>query len=64
MLREGGDARLVCDVEVVVLDFCEAAVAFERFCLLELCILLELRERGFASAFVARCEINQEGSVV
>jgi hypothetical protein len=64
VLRQGGDARLVCDVEVVVFDFCEAAVGFERFCLLELCILLELRDRGFASAFVARCEVDQEGSVV
>ena len=49
---------------MVVLDLCEAAVGFERFCLLELCILLELFEGGFASTLVARSKVDQEGAVV
>ena len=58
------DAGLVRDVQVVVLDLCKPAVCFQRFGLLELRVLLELLQRGLASALVTCCEVDEERAIV
>jgi len=64
MLCQVLDARLICDVQVVVLDLCEAAICFEGFGLLQLRVLLELLQRGLASALIAGREVDEERPIV
>jgi hypothetical protein len=64
VLREGLDASLVCDVELVVLDFCKPTVSLQRFGLLQLRVLLELLQRGLTPALVAGCEVDKDRSIV
>lgn len=64
MLCQILNTRLVRDVQVVVLDLCEAAVRLESFRLLQLRVLLELLQRGLASALVASRKVDKEGTIV
>lgn len=64
MLCEVCNARLICDVQVVVLDLCEATVCLEGFSLLQLRVLFELLQRCLASALVTRCEVDEKRSIV
>jgi hypothetical protein len=64
VLSEGLDASLVCDVELVILDFCKSAVCLQRFGLLQLRVLLELLQRGLAPAFVTGCEVDKNRAIV
>jgi len=46
------------------LDLRQSAIGFEYSSLLELRVLLQLLNGGFATAFVACCEVDEERAVV
>lgn len=58
------DAGIVCDVQVMVLDLCEAAVRLQRFGLLQLRVLVELLDRGFTPALITGREVDDEWTIV
>lgn len=58
------DARLIGDVQMVVLDLCETAICLKCFGLLQLRVLFKLLERCLASALVARGEVYEERTIV
>jgi hypothetical protein len=64
VLREGLDASLVCDVELVILYLRKPTVSLQRFGLLQLRVLLELLQRGLTPALVAGCEVDKKRPIV
>jgi hypothetical protein len=58
------NTTLVRDVQMVVFDLCKPAISFQCFGFLQLCILFQLCECGFASSLVAGGEVDEKGTVV
>ena len=61
---EHADAVGLRDVELVVLDFRQAAISGQHFGRLQFLVLMECGESFLAPLLVPRCEIDEEGAVV
>jgi hypothetical protein len=58
------NAATVRDIQGVESDFGGSAIRFKSFGLLQLRILLELRDGSFSPTLVSCSEVNQEGPIV